>query len=373
MGRSFFIAAIQLLAAAALSQSSYTFSGKPVYEIDVRKNNVSFGKITIELFPTVAPLHVRNFDSLVAHKFYDTTAFHRISTKVIQGGDPNSRHGAINTWGYGQPGQPKVKAEFNPLNYDKGMLGAARSTDINSATSQFFICYDSAHTFNGKYTLYGQVIDGLEIVDTIAGSPKDLADHPIPKIEMFVKRTGSNDTLPDAPLILEPSYGAHEIDTAVQMQWMPVKGALQYQVQLTTDVTFLSEIDSVIVWDSLYTWHNLQDSTIYYWRVRANNGGNYGFFDSGKFSTKGETTDIKKFRLSAIEIFPNPGNGLYTITGIPSGTNVRVYNEEGKLLLTKNSVTSEVKVDLQQHSKGVYYYTLSNNGVQLTRGRLVKQ
>jgi cyclophilin family peptidyl-prolyl cis-trans isomerase len=364
---------LQLLALTAICQSSYTFSGKPVYEIDVRRNNISFGKIIIELFPDVAPLHVRNFDSLVAHNFYDTTAFHRVSNKVIQGGDPNSRHGAISTWGFGQPGQPKVKAEFNPIPYDRGMLGAARSTDINSATSQFFICHESAYTFNGKYTLYGQVIDGLEIVDTIRKVPLDGAEHPIQKIEMFVNRIGTNDTLPETPLILEPSYGALEMDSVVQLQWSPVKGALQYQVLLTTDITFMTEVDSVLVWDSTYALHNLQDSTIYYWRVRANNGGNFGVFDNGKFSTKGETTDIQQFNLSRVDVFPNPGNGLYNFTGIPAGSNVKIFTEEGRLLLTKISPTSELLIDLQQFPRGVYFYTVSNKHVQIVRGKLIKQ
>src|ERR1044071_3455603 len=120
----------------AWSQSSYTFSGKPIYEINAKRNNVSLGIIRVELFPTIAPKHVINFDSLVSFKFYDTTAFHRVIPNfMIQGGDPNSRHGPTSTWGQGQPSQPKVPAEFSPyLSHLRGTLSAARlSNNINSA------------------------------------------------------------------------------------------------------------------------------------------------------------------------------------------------------------------------------------------------
>src|SRR6185369_17262738 len=118
------------------------YTGKPQYKIHTTRAGIPLGDIFIELYPTLAPHHVRNFDSLVSYSFYDTTAFHRVVPGfVIQGGDPNSRHGAPSTWGYGQPGQPTVNAEFsNFLKHKKGVLSAARSTNINSATSQFFIC-----------------------------------------------------------------------------------------------------------------------------------------------------------------------------------------------------------------------------------------
>ncbi|HOZ87941.1 MAG TPA: peptidylprolyl isomerase, partial [Bacteroidia bacterium] len=143
-------------------QSSFTYTGKPMYEILTKQNNAVLGSIIVELFPTIAPKHVRNFDSLVSTGFYDTTAFHRcVPSFVIQGGDPNTRHGPISTWGYGQPNQPTVNAEFGPVKHVRGSFSAARSSNINSATSQFFICVAAASNLNGQYSLYGRVTSGM--------------------------------------------------------------------------------------------------------------------------------------------------------------------------------------------------------------------
>src|SRR4051812_32300755 len=108
------------------------FTGKPTYDMVVKRAGNYIGTIKLELFPNIAPHHVRNFDSLVALHFYDTTAFHRILPGfVIQGGDPNTRHGGMNTWGAGQFGQTMVNAEFSAARHVRGSFSAARSTDIN--------------------------------------------------------------------------------------------------------------------------------------------------------------------------------------------------------------------------------------------------
>src|SRR5437868_7957173 len=132
------------------SQFTYTYTGKPRFQIVTTQASATLGVIHVELFPTIAPRHVRNFDSLVSKQFYDTTAFHRVVPGfVIQGGDPNSRSGPVSTWGYGQPGQPTVKAEFSVARHERGILSAARSNNINSATSQFFICVAPACNLYG--------------------------------------------------------------------------------------------------------------------------------------------------------------------------------------------------------------------------------
>src|SRR4051812_6805591 len=80
------------------SQTTYTYTGKPRFQITATQNNATLGIVNIELFPNIAPLHVRNFDSLVSTQFYDSTAFHRVVPGfVIQGGDPNSRSGPVST------------------------------------------------------------------------------------------------------------------------------------------------------------------------------------------------------------------------------------------------------------------------------------
>ena len=103
-----------------------------------------------------APFHVANFDSLVNVHFYDSTAFHRVIPGfMIQGGDPNSRSGPIATWGFGDPSQPTVNAEFSAARHLRGIVSAARDADKNSANSQFFICVADAACLKGEYSVYG--------------------------------------------------------------------------------------------------------------------------------------------------------------------------------------------------------------------------
>src|SRR5688572_11991926 len=114
---------------------------KPQYQIVTHRAGSYLGTFNIELFPLIAPLHVNNFDSLVGQQFYDSTAFHRVVPGfVIQGGDPNSINGPISTWGQGQPWQVTVDAEFSVVRHLRGIIGAARDVDPNSANSQFYIC-----------------------------------------------------------------------------------------------------------------------------------------------------------------------------------------------------------------------------------------
>ena len=160
---------------------------KPQYRITTYRAGVFLGNIDIELFPLIAPNHVNNFDSLALALAFDSTAFHRVVPGfVIQGGDPNSINGPISTWGSGNPNQPTVNAEFSVARHLRGRIGAARDTDINSATSQFYICVANALFLDGQYTVYGQAIAGMDIVDTIVSSPRDVNDVPLQKIEMFI-------------------------------------------------------------------------------------------------------------------------------------------------------------------------------------------
>jgi peptidyl-prolyl cis-trans isomerase B (cyclophilin B) len=138
----------------------------------------SYGRIVIELLPDDAPKHVANFRDLIENGFYDGTKFHRIvkeSNKLvaIQGGDPNTIAGDPSTWGKGQKGQKTVQAEFSrTLKHVRTTVSAARTKDdLDSATSQFFICASSEPQWDGKYSIFGRVIDGMNVVDTIARAP----------------------------------------------------------------------------------------------------------------------------------------------------------------------------------------------------------
>jgi cyclophilin family peptidyl-prolyl cis-trans isomerase len=138
----------------------------------------SYGRIVIELLPDDAPKHVANFRDLIENGFYDGTRFHRVVTEkaklvAIQGGDPNTIAGDPATWGNGQPGQRTVQAEFSKtLKHVRTTVSAARKqNDLDSATSQFFICASSEPQWDGKYSIFGRVIDGMNVVDTIAKAP----------------------------------------------------------------------------------------------------------------------------------------------------------------------------------------------------------
>jgi dolichyl-diphosphooligosaccharide---protein glycosyltransferase len=141
--------------------------------------STNFGDIVVELNPEVAPNTVANFVKLADSEFYDGTLFHRIiSTFVIQGGDPNTKDQPPGTWGTGGPGYT-IDAEISNLKHTKYVVSMARGTDINSAGSQFFIMTGDAPFLDGKYTIFGKVIQGQEVVDKIASLQTDLNDRPV--------------------------------------------------------------------------------------------------------------------------------------------------------------------------------------------------
>jgi len=123
------------------------------------------GDMVVSFWPDVAPKTVENFKTLARKGFYDGTAFHRVVKGfMIQGGDPLTKDPASESrWGTGDPGY-KLKAEFNPKPHVRGVLSMARSNDPDSAGSQFFICLADAHFLDGKYTAFGQLIKGDEVL-----------------------------------------------------------------------------------------------------------------------------------------------------------------------------------------------------------------
>lgn len=198
MLKSFFIVCFVnlLLFGLSYSQSEKNKMGNNYrYVISVKKGDTPLGDITIELFPDVAPKHVQNFDSLVAIGFYNGTAFHRVVKGfMIQGGDPNSKSKPKNTWGMGDPSQKKIPAEFSNLKHKPGIISAARTSDPNSATSQFFICTADCPFLDGKYTIFGQVVDGMDVVFEIEDTKVEKQPYgnevssPVEKVEMSIKK-----------------------------------------------------------------------------------------------------------------------------------------------------------------------------------------
>ena len=135
-------------------------------------------QIKVELYPTVAPNTVKSFISLVKKGFYNGLIFHRVIPGfMIQGGDPNGN-------GSGGPGY-SIKGEFtnngfvNNLKHERGVISMGRTSEPNSAGSQFFIMVGTATTLDGDYAAFGKVISGMEAVDKIVNGPRDKADKPL--------------------------------------------------------------------------------------------------------------------------------------------------------------------------------------------------
>lgn len=139
----------------------------------------NLGTIKFKFLDDKAPGHVKNFVDLAKKGFYDGTRFHRVIPGfMIQGGDPNSKSGDRSRMGTGGPGY-QVKAEFNDTPHLRGIVSMARSQDPNSAGSQFFICVDAAPFLNGQYTAFGQVVEGMDVVDKIVNLKRDGNDNPL--------------------------------------------------------------------------------------------------------------------------------------------------------------------------------------------------
>ena len=157
----------------AIKQKAKDYTPEPVSEDDIVILETNRGTMKLKLFPDVAPNHCKNFKKLANSGFYDKTAFHRIIPGfMIQGGDINSRDNDPKNDGHGGPGWT-VDAEFNEISHKRGILSMARSTDPNSAGSQFFICVADAPHLDGKYTVFGEVIEKVHIVDHIVNTPTE--------------------------------------------------------------------------------------------------------------------------------------------------------------------------------------------------------
>ena len=168
--------------------------------VEVEMSVKGHGKITLELYPNLAPETVANFVDLASKGFYDGLTFHRIvSGFMIQGGDPD---------GNGTGGSDKnIKGEFqmnghyNPLSHKRGVISMARSTSPDSASSQFFICHDNATSLDGQYAAFGKVIEGIETVDSIA------------KVEVEYDSYGREKSVPTEDVIIEYVKVLTEITT----------------------------------------------------------------------------------------------------------------------------------------------------------------
>ena len=178
-------------------------------ENDVAVISTNFGDMVVEFYPDIAPMHVDSFIALINEEYFNGTTFHRVIPGfMIQGGDPNSRnenratHGtggrAGKFFGLGNEEDPStwlIPQEFSDTPHVKGTLSMARTNDPNSASSQFFVCHDNANFLDNNYTVFGKVIDGLDIIDQIANVAKDQNDNPLERVEMSIRIAKKSEVL----------------------------------------------------------------------------------------------------------------------------------------------------------------------------------
>ena len=171
-------------------------------QLDVAVISTKYGEIVLEFYPKGAEKHVDSFITHAKNGYFDGTTFHRvIPGYIIQGGDPNSKDDdrsndglgghAANFYGEGEEENPEtwmLPAEFNDRPHITGTLSMARSPGRpNSAGSQFFICAGPTPQLDNKYTVFGQVVEGLDVIQKIVNTPRDRRDNPKEKVEMTVK------------------------------------------------------------------------------------------------------------------------------------------------------------------------------------------
>ncbi len=277
--------------------------------IDVKKH----GQMVVELYPGVAPITVENFKSLVAEGFYDGLIFHRvIKGFMIQGGDPK---------GTGTGGSDeKIKGEFsangiqNDLKHERGVISMARSNDMDSASSQFFICHQTSAHLDGQYAAFGKVIYGMETVDKIAAertssSNKPMNDVVISSVSFVVKDDG-----PEVPLSgaepktteLEPvdlsiptGYEASEEATDLVMLAVPYYGVIVVELYPDTAPLTVQNFKSLVAegfYDGLIFHRVIKDFMI---QGGDPEGTGYGGSDEtvkGEFSANGVKNDLKHER-----------------------------------------------------------------------------
>ena len=172
-----------------------------VMDKEIAVISTKFGDIKLEFFDEIAPKHVESFKLHAQNGYYDGTIFHRVIPGfMIQGGDPlskaedKSRHGtggnAAKFFGIGDENSEStwdLPAEFSATPHERGILSMARSQDPDSGGSQFFICVADARFLDNQYTVFGKVVSGMDVVDSIVNAPRDARDNPDDRIEMKVK------------------------------------------------------------------------------------------------------------------------------------------------------------------------------------------
>ncbi len=140
----------------------------------------NYGRIAFKLYADAAPQHVQRFKELTREGFYDGVLFHRVIPGfVIQAGDPTTAEAKTKRWDYGKGGSGQtLEAEFNEHKHLRGALAMSRGAEPNSADCQWYICLQPQPHLDGYYTVFGEVIEGMAVVDSIAATDRDIYDVP---------------------------------------------------------------------------------------------------------------------------------------------------------------------------------------------------
>ena len=179
--------ALFLILASGLTGSFAAPLGPDVAVLQIRVGKAKeLQRVVIGLYDESAPVTVANFKALVRKKFYNGLRFHRVFPgSFVQAGDPSSRHGQADRTGTGGPGYT-LPAEIK-LHHEKGSVAMARLPDNinpakNSNGSQFYACLAPMPKLDGQYTVFGEVLEGLDVLDSISNQPTNSNDFPLPKI-----------------------------------------------------------------------------------------------------------------------------------------------------------------------------------------------
>ena len=171
-----------------LSGAAVLQAADPVGKTPKALIKTKYGDMEIVFFPDKAPNHVQNFVKLAKSGYYNGTIFHRVIPGfMIQGGDPNTKDPQKpETYGMGGPTE-KLKAEFNDTPHRRGIVSMARTNDPNSAGSQFFIVVKDSNFLDGQYTVFGEVVKGMDVADKIVSLPRNPRnDLPNERVEITV-------------------------------------------------------------------------------------------------------------------------------------------------------------------------------------------
>jgi len=308
---------------------SLTFSEEPRYRTfsaeEIQKMSeqmavihTKFGDITLKFFPEIAPNHVDSFIGLSKSEVYNGTIFHRVIPGfVIQGGDPFSKGPDRSQYGKGGPGY-QLKAEFSTKPHKRGTLSMARSSNPDSAGSQFFICVTDLPSLDGQYTVFGEVVEGMDVVDKIVSQPRDVNNNPVDRIEMIaVFVYGENWA---SPAQFNMKFKKNYADSGGNIKF------LDYSVALTgTFELYVGGESPVLNQDGYYASFFSYD-------------GNMAFYvkDTGSVST----SSIKK---AATDTFYLKGTGGFSITENGEVFNGVAYLDgKGTLKKDKSGVVSSV-------------------------------